>query len=155
MWSVKKTETVAIGLLMRVTGWNVKKVKSHGSLFYSSEFGDPKSHWSWTCSGRVWMWKWVSFSWLFFVISFNLLILERGREGEKEEHWFVVPPIYAFVGWFSYVLWQGIEPTALVNQGDALTNWAYPAKALCHCFYSTYLYTTCVSLCYVLGLQKE
>ena len=56
-----------------------------------------------------------------FIYSF----LERGGEREREEkHWFVVPLIYAFISYFLYVPWTGIEPTTLANWDDILTNWA-------------------------------
>ena len=32
--------------------------------------------------------------------------------------------MYAFIGWFLYVLWLGIGPTTLAYWDDALTNWA-------------------------------
>ena len=39
---------------------------------------------------------------------------ERQRkERESERHQFVVLLIYAFIGWFFYVPWPGIEPTTL------------------------------------------
>ena len=39
--------------------------------------------------------------------------------------------IYAFIGWFLHVPWSGIEPSTLVYQDDALTNWAtWPGPAL-------------------------
>ena len=58
-----------------------------------------------------------------------LLILERerkggrGREKEIERERFVVPLIYAFIGWLWYVPWLDIKPTTLVDRDDALTNW--------------------------------
>ena len=51
-----------------------------------------------------------------------LFVLER----ETDRHRFVVPLIYAFIGWFLYVPWQDLVWThyTLVYQDDALTNWA-------------------------------
>ena len=45
-------------------------------------------------------------------------------ERERERERFVVLFIYAFIGWFLYVSWPGIEPTALAFGDDAATNWA-------------------------------
>ena len=52
------------------------------------------------------------------------MILEWQRRWEREKHWFVVSLIYAFIGWFLYMPWPGIEPTTLEYQDDAPTNWA-------------------------------
>ena len=49
---------------------------------------------------------------------------EGGREKEREKRWFVYPCIYAFIGWFLYVPWLGIEPVTLACQDNTLTNWA-------------------------------
>ena len=51
---------------------------------------------------------------------------EEGRETHTHTHthWFVVPLIYAFMGWFLYVPWPGIEPATLAYWDDTLTNWA-------------------------------
>ena len=49
---------------------------------------------------------------------------EREREREREKHQFVVPLTSAFIGWFLYEPWLGIEPAILVYQDYALTNWA-------------------------------
>ena len=58
-------------------------------------------------------------------------MLEKEREWEREKHWFVVPLIYSFVGWFLYVPWPGIEPTTVAHWDNALTNWAsYLARAI-------------------------
>ena len=43
-----------------------------------------------------------------FFIDFN----ER-EEGVGEEHWTVVPLIYAFTGWFLYMPQPGIQPCSL------------------------------------------
>ena len=58
--------------------------------------------------------------------NFYLLILQRkeGSEKEKEKHWFVVPLIYAFIGWFLNVPWLGIKPTTLMYQDDTVTSLA-------------------------------
>ena len=50
------------------------------------------------------------------------------REREREKHWPVVPPIYGFIGWFLYMPWPGIKPTALAYWDDALTSWATRAE---------------------------
>ena len=72
------------------------------------------------CTPRM---KVLEFHWLFNFLSFCLLILER-KGGERERHWFVVPLVYAFIGWFFYVPWPRIEPITLVYWDDTLTNWA-------------------------------
>ena len=46
----------------------------------------------------------------------------RGRGREK--HLFVVPLVYAFIGWFLYVPWSEIKPTMLARQDNTPTNWA-------------------------------
>ena len=51
-------------------------------------------------------------------IFFNLYLLIW------EKHWLAIPPIYAFIGWFLYVPWPGIESTTMAYQVDALTTWA-------------------------------
>ena len=56
---------------------------------------------------------------IFLFLNFYLLILRK-----REKHWFVVPLIYAFIGWLPYVPWPGIKPATLMYQDDALTNWA-------------------------------
>ena len=65
------------------------------------------------CRGEVRRW-WFNI-WFFKKIFFNLLIWER------QKHLFVVPLIYAFIGWFLYVLWPGIQLTTFVHQKDTLT----------------------------------
>ena len=57
----------------------------------------------------------VSLLWTLF---FYWLIWEKERD-----HRFVVPLIYAFIGWLLYVPWLGIEPATLVYSDNALTNW--------------------------------
>ena len=54
----------------------------------------------------------------------KLIFREGERKKQREKHRFVVPLIYAFIGWFLYVPWFGIEPTTLAYRDDALTNWA-------------------------------
>ena len=49
---------------------------------------------------------------------------ERERERERERDQFVVLLIYAFIGWFLYVPWWGIEPTTLAYGDNTLTTWA-------------------------------
>ena len=46
--------------------------------------------------------------------KFNLLMRERGK------HQFIVPLVYAFIGWFLYVPRLGIESTTLVYQDHTL-----------------------------------
>ena len=56
-------------------------------------------------------------------MSFNAYLaiyFERERERER----FVVPFISAFIGWFLYVHWPGIEPATLAYGDNALINWA-------------------------------
>ena len=48
---------------------------------------------------------------------------------EREKHWFVVPLIYAFIGWFLNVPWPSIRPAALAFLGDALNQLKDPARA--------------------------
>ena len=45
----------------------------------------------------------------------NLVIIR-----ERQRDWFVVPLIYAFIGWYFYVAWPQIKPTISVDQDDAL-----------------------------------
>ena len=45
-------------------------------------------------------------------------------ERQSERPRFVVPLIYAFLGWFLYLLWLGIECATLAYQNNTLTNWA-------------------------------
>ena len=52
-----------------------------------------------------------------------LLLLQR-EEGRK--HLCVVPLSDAFVGWFLYVPWLGIEPIVLAYRDNVLTNRATP-----------------------------
>ena len=54
-------------------------------------------------------------------LNFYLFILEKGMERGK--HQFVVPLIYAFIGWFLHVSSMGIKHTTLVYQDNVLTNW--------------------------------
>ena len=67
-------------------------------------------------------------------LSFYFLILERGREGQRERHTdrqterrkpqFVVSLTDACTGWLLYVPWPEAELTTLAYLDDALTNWA-------------------------------
>ena len=63
-----------------------------------------------------------------FPIVFKFIFLiwqrERERERERERDWFVVPFIYAFIGFFLYVPWPGIEPTTLAHWDNTVTHWA-------------------------------
>ena len=52
------------------------------------------------------------------------MILEGEGKGDREKHWFVVPLIYAFVGWFLYVPWLEMELATLVYGDNVLSNWA-------------------------------
>ena len=52
---------------------------------------------------------------------------------ERKRDWFVVPLIFAFIRWFLYVPWTGIESTTLTYQDDALPNWA-AQPGLTSCF---------------------
>ena len=46
--------------------------------------------------------------------SLKFLFIDLGGRGkEREKHWFIYPLIYAFIGWFFYVSWLGIEPANL------------------------------------------
>ena len=48
----------------------------------------------------------------------------------------VAPLIHAFIGWFLYVPWLGIEPATLAHQDDALTTWAtQPGLIVCVVFF--------------------
>ena len=49
------------------------------------------------------------------------------RWGGREKHQFVVPFIYALIGWFLNGLWPGIEPSTLAYRDGTLTNWATQA----------------------------
>ena len=69
-------------------------------------------------------------------LHFYLLILERegnrDRKWERVKHQFAVLPIYAFIGWFLYVPWPGIELTNLVHWNSTPTNWAtQPGQCTC------------------------
>ena len=63
---------------------------------------------------------------IFFLI---VLIWEREREKGRERPQFVVPLIYAFIGWFLYFPRWGIEPKTLAYWEDTLTR-AYPSVSL-------------------------
>ena len=52
----------------------------------------------------------------FLLIDFR----ERKRRGR---HQFVVPLVYAFIGFFLYVPWLGIEPATLTYLDSTLTSW--------------------------------
>ena len=70
--------------------------------------------------------------------KFYLLIFrERGRDREK--YWFVVLPMYAFIGCFLYVPWLEIEPSTLAYQDDTPTHCATRpgTKCLVHCSFLT------------------
>ena len=54
--------------------------------------------------------------------NFNL-ILERGK------HWFVVPRVYAFIGWFLYVLWLGDRTHSLGVSGLCSNQLSYQVRA--------------------------
>ena len=41
---------------------------------------------------------------------------------KRKKHQFVVPLIYAFIDWFLYVPWLGMEPATLAYPDDAVTN---------------------------------
>ena len=59
-------------------------------------------------------------------LFFYLLIQEWGKretDKEREKHQFVVPLIYAFIGWYLYVPWPVIQPATLVYWDNALTDW--------------------------------
>ena len=49
---------------------------------------------------------------------------KKGGEGERKKHWFVVPLIYAFTGWYLHVPWPEMEPATLAYQNNTLTTWA-------------------------------
>ena len=78
---------------------------------------------------KFWTFKKWDINYSYFI--FYLLILQRGREGGREEREreretsiFVFLLMYTFIGWFFYVCWTGIEPTTLAYWDNALTNWA-------------------------------
>ena len=60
------------------------------------------------------------------LLLFYLLFWEK----EREKQWFVFPLIYAFIGWFLYVPWLGIEPPKLMYWDDTLANWATQPQAV-------------------------
>lgn len=60
-----------------------------------------------------WPHKWLAWSSDFLSYKYLIDWLTDLREREKEKQRFIVPPIYATTGWFSYVLWLGIEPASL------------------------------------------
>ena len=58
---------------------------------------------------------------IIFLIDFRL----REERGERERDIdFVFPLTVAFIGWLLFVALQGLKPTTLVYQHNALTNWA-------------------------------
>ena len=62
---------------------------------------------------------------------------DRRGETDRQRHQFVVPLIYAFIGWFLYVPWPGIKPATLACQDDAPTNWA--TQPVLDCIFHFYL----------------
>ena len=50
---------------------------------------------------------------------------------EREKQKFVVPLMYPFISCFLYVPWPGIKPLILVDQDEALTNWATSPGQCC------------------------
>ena len=67
---------------------------------------------------------------------FYLLIFRESElASEWERHRFVGPLIYAFIGWFLYVPWLGIEPATLGYGDDSLTNWATWPGPFCCCLF--------------------
>ena len=48
---------------------------------------------------------------------------------EREKHRFVVPLIYASIGWFLYVTWLGIQPPILAYQNNTHTDWTFSLNA--------------------------
>ena len=75
-------------------------------------------------------------------LSFYLLILEKGRKGEKEEgrgrkregerekHGFVVPLIYAFISCLLYVPRPAIKPASLANRDNNHLSYLARAKKM-------------------------
>ena len=61
----------------------------------------------------------------FFKNSFLIYWFER-----EQDISFVVLLSYAFIGWFLYLPWLGINPTTLVYWDSSLTNWATPPGSL-------------------------
>ena len=61
---------------------------------------------------------------VYLFIYLIILILERKewRDGQREKHRFVVPPISVFIGCFWCVPCQKIKSTTLEYGDDALTN---------------------------------
>ena len=65
------------------------------------------------------------FPWIISILIFIYwLVLEGKRSKEERETSIVVPLIYAFIGWFLFVPWLVTEPTTLLYEDNALTNWA-------------------------------
>ena len=58
-----------------------------------------------------------------FIVAISDIFLKLILSRERGKERFVIPLIYAFIGWFLYVSWPGIEPTTLAYRDDALTNW--------------------------------
>ena len=67
-----------------------------------------------------------------------LLIWQR----QRQRTWICGPLIYAFIGWFLYVPWLGIEPAILVYQDDNSTQLSYSARALLPLF-SPIIFSIC------------
>ena len=70
---------------------------------------------------------------------FNLKKLILEREEGRQTHWFVVPLIYAFIGWFLHVPWPKIKSAMLVYWDNFLSNWATWPRPLA-IFFEKYLY---------------
>ena len=51
------------------------------------------------------------------------------KKGGRDQ--FVIPLIYAFIGWFLYVPWQRTELTTLAYWDVTLTNWATQSRRKC------------------------
>ena len=92
------------------------------SLSFLKWFHEAISLW-WLFMGSVTLWWWLKLLLQILFLFFNSFKLIWEREKEREKHRFVVSPIYAFTGLFSYVPWQGIQPSMLAHRDDASTNW--------------------------------
>ena len=60
-----------------------------------------------------------------FIIIIIIIIIdfrEKERKGEREKHQLIVAHIYAFIGCFFYVPWQGIKPTTLAYPDNTFMN---------------------------------
>ena len=83
-----------------------------------------------------------SYYWIHFIYLFLIDFRERKGDGEKKNQ-SVVPSIYAFIGWFLYVLWSGMEPSTLAYWDEALTTWTTGSRQIRFIFLFTFNDFTC------------